>query len=124
MFISDSGTFQFGNELEHPRGFGSAARVLARYVRSEHKLSLEDAIRKMTALPAAIFHLKDRGVIRAGAWADLVVFDPARVQDRANYASPHLCATGFASVIVNGVETVENDRHTGARAGHALRRAQ
>lgn len=124
MFISDSGTFQGGNEPEHPRGYGSAARILARYVRDEKKLPLEDAIRKMTSLCASTFNLKDRGEIRAGAWADLVVFDPAKVQDRADYASPHIPATGFKHVFVNGVETVADDHHTGAHAGHSIRRGQ
>jgi N-acyl-D-amino-acid deacylase len=121
MFISDSGTFQTGEESKHPRGFGSAARVLRRYVREEKKLSWEEAIRKMTSLPATTFHLKDRGEIRVGAWADLVVFDPATVQDRATYATPHVYATGFKHVFVNGVETVADDKHTGALAGRPLR---
>lgn len=121
MFISDSGTFQTGEESKHPRGFGSAARVLRRYVREEKKLSLEEAIRKMTSLPARTFHLKDCGEIRVGAWADLVVFAPATVQDRATYATPHVYAAGFNNVFVNGVETVANDKHTGARAGRPLR---
>lgn len=122
MFISDSGTFQFGSETQHPRGFGSAARVLGRYVRDEKVLSMEEAVRKMTSLCSATFHLKDRGEIRPGAWADLVVFDAATVRDNATYASPHVCATGFKHVFVNGVETVSNDQHTGARAGRAVRR--
>jgi N-acyl-D-amino-acid deacylase len=121
-FISDSGVFQFGNETEHPRGYGSAARILSRYVRQERQLTLEEAIRKMTSLAASTFQLKDRGEIREGAWADLVVFDPATVQDQATFASPHLCATGFKHVFVNGIETVADDRHTRARAGQAIRR--
>ncbi len=124
MFISDSGTFQFGNETEHPRGYGSAARILAKYVREENILTLEEAIRKMTSLSASTFKLKERGEIRPGAWADLVIFDPATVQDQSNYASPHVCATGFSHVLVNGVETVTDDRHTGARAGRPLRRGE
>jgi N-acyl-D-amino-acid deacylase len=122
LFISDSGVFQFGNETEHPRGYGSAARILSRYVRQEKQLPLEEAIRKMTSLSASTFQLKDRGEIREGAWADLVVFDPATVQDQATFASPHLCATGFKHVFVNGIETVADDQHTGARAGRAIRR--
>ena len=124
MFISDTGTFQSGDETEHPRGYGSTARVLARYVREGKQLTLEEAIRKMTGLPAATFHLKDRGELRPGAWADLAIFDPVRVQDEATYAAPHVGATGFRHVFVNGVETVTNDRHTGARAGKALRRGE
>ena len=78
----------------------------------------------MTSLPARTFQLKDRGEIRVGAWADLVVFDPATVQDQATFASPHLCATGFKHVFVNGVETVTDDRHTGARAGRPIQRGK
>jgi N-acyl-D-amino-acid deacylase len=75
----------------------------------------------MTSLPAAVFRLRDRGVLREGAWADVVVFDPARVQDRATFEQPHQYATGFAWVLVNGVPVVRDDVHTGARPGHALR---
>jgi N-acyl-D-amino-acid deacylase len=124
MFISDSGAFQFGNEAEHPRGYGSAARVLARYVQVEKILPMEEAVRKMTSLCAATFDLKDRGELRPGAWADIVVFDPATVQDHADYAQPHLFATGFKHVFVNGVETVADDKHTGVRAGRPIRRGQ
>jgi N-acyl-D-amino-acid deacylase len=122
MFISDSGTFQFGNETEHPRGYGSAARILGRYVRDEKVLSLEEAIRRMTSLAAGTFQIKNRGEIRDGMWGDLVIFDPGAVRDEATFGSPHVCATGFKHVFVNGVETVTNDRTTGARAGRALRR--
>lgn len=124
MFISDSGTFATGDESQHPRGFGSAARVLAKYVREERAISIEDAIRKMTSLCASTFHLKNRGELRAGAWADVVIFDPARVQDNSTYASPHAAATGFKYVFVNGAETIANDRHTGARAGQPIRRGE
>jgi N-acyl-D-amino-acid deacylase len=124
MFISDAGTFQFGNEAEHPRGYGSAARVLAKYVRAEKLLTMEEAIRKMTSLCATTFKLKDRGELRPGAWADIVVFDPATVQDHADFAQPHLYATGYKHVFVNGVETVDDDKHSGARAGRAVRRGQ
>jgi N-acyl-D-amino-acid deacylase len=84
-------------------------------------LKLEEAIRKMTSLPAATFRMADRGVIRAGAWADLVVFDAAKVQDHATFNSPHHYATGFAWVFVNGVAVVKDDAHTGARPGRPLR---
>ena len=124
MFISDAGTFQFGNEAEHPRGYGSAARVLAKYVRAEKLLTMEEAIRKTTSLCATTFKLKDRGELRPGAWADIVVFDPTAVQDHADFAQPHLYATGFKHVFVNGVETVADDKHTGARAGRAVRRGE
>ena len=76
----------------------------------------------MTSLPAATFRLKDRGVLREGSWADVVVFDPAKVQDHAGFNDPHHYATGFAWVLVNGVPVVKSDEHTGARPGKALRR--
>jgi N-acyl-D-amino-acid deacylase len=121
MIGSDSGIRLFAEGVPHPRGYGNSARLLARYVRELEVLRLEDAIRRMTSLPAATFHLKDRGVVRAGAWADLVAFDPAAVQDRAEFKDPHHYATGFAAVVVNGVVVVRNDQHTGARPGRALR---
>lgn len=122
MFASDSGIREFGKGVPHPRGYGNNARVLARYVREQGLLRLEDAVRKMTSLPAATFRLKDRGIVREGAWADLVVFDPEKVRDRATFTEPHQYATGFAAVIVNGVSVVENDAHTRARPGRVLRR--
>ena len=76
----------------------------------------------MTSLPAATFRLKDRGQLREGAWADVVVFDPAAVTDRATFGEPHQYATGFRAVLVNGAVVVEEDRHTGAKPGQALRR--
>jgi N-acyl-D-amino-acid deacylase len=76
----------------------------------------------MTSLPAATFRLKDRGLIREGAWADLVVFDPEKVQDRATFTEPHQYAVGFRAVLVNGVVVIDNDLHSGARPGRALRR--
>jgi N-acyl-D-amino-acid deacylase len=75
----------------------------------------------MTSLPATTFRLKDRGMVREGCWADLVVFDPARVQDHSTFKDPHHYATGFTLVLVNGVPVVQDDRHTGARPGQALR---
>jgi N-acyl-D-amino-acid deacylase len=107
--------------VPHPRGYGNNARVLARYVRDLKLLRLEDAIRRMTSLPAATFRLKDRGMIREQAWADLVIFDPDRVQDRAVFNDPHHYATGFAWVLVNGVPIVRQDAHSGARPGRVLR---
>jgi N-acyl-D-amino-acid deacylase len=121
MLGSDSGVRRFGEGMPHPRGYGNNARVLARYVRELKLLRLEDAVRRMTSLPATTFRLQDRGWLREGAWADVVVFDPARVQDRAEFRSPHQYATGFACVLVKGVAVVTNDVHTGARPGQALR---
>jgi N-acyl-D-amino-acid deacylase len=121
MFASDSGVRRFQEGVPHPRGYGNNARVLARYVRELKRLRLEDAIRRMTSLPATTFRIQDRGILRQGAWADLVVFDPATVQDQATFSDPHHYATGFAWVIVNGVPVIKADRHTGARPGRTLR---
>ncbi len=121
MIASDSGVREINETLPHPRGYGNNARVLARYVRELKLLRLEDAIRKMTSLPATSYRLRDRGVVREGAWADLIVFDPNTVQEVATFKDPHHYATGFAHVFVNGIEVVREDEHTGALAGRALR---
>lgn len=124
MFASDSGVRRFNEGVPHPRGYGNNARILARYVRELKVLRLEDAVRRMTSLPATTFGLKNRGFIRDGCWADLVVFDPAKVQDNATFESPHQYATGFAYVFVNGAAVVKDDKHTGAKPGRTVRRAQ
>ncbi|NBR83891.1 MAG: D-aminoacylase [Verrucomicrobia bacterium] len=121
MFASDSGVRKFGEGVPHPRGYGNNARVLGEYVRELKLLRIEDAIRRMTSLPATTFQLKDRGVLREGAWADLVVFDPAKVMDTATFKDPHQYAIGFKLVAVNGVVVVEDDRHLGTRPGKVLR---
>ena len=117
----DSAIREFGKGVPHPRGYGNNARVLGRYVRELSVLRLEDAVRKMTSLPANAFHIEGRGLLKPGNWADVVVFDPATVKDNATYEDPHHYATGFAYVLVNGTVVVENDKHTGARPGMALR---
>lgn len=121
MIASDSGVRAFNEGVPHPRGYGNNARVLARYVRELKTLRLEDAIRRMTSLPATAFRLKDRGLLREGAWADLVVFDLDKIADLATFNDPHHYAVGFPHVFVNGVEVVRDDKHTGARPGQALR---
>jgi len=121
MFASDSGVRKYQDGVPHPRGYGNNARVLARYVRELKLLRLEEAIRRMTSLPAVTFRLKERGQLREGNWADLVVFDPATVQDEAAFKDPHHYATGFRYVLVNGVVVVKNDEHVGARPGKMLR---
>lgn len=121
MFASDSGVRKFGEGVPHPRGYGNNARVLGEYVREAKLLRLEDALRRMSALPASTFQLKDRGIIREGAWADLVVFDPAKVTDKATFKEPHQYAVGFKLVAVNGVVVVENDQHLGTRPGKVIR---
>jgi len=123
MFASDSGMRRYQEGVPHPRGYGNNARFLARYVRELKLLRLEDAIRKMTSLPATTFHIRDRGTIREGAWADLAIFDPAKVQDNATFDDPHHYATGFHAVLVNGVPVIKDDAHTNAKPGKPVRRA-
>lgn len=106
----------------HPRAYGSFPRVLGRYVRDDGLLTLEDAVRKMTSLPASQLGLTDRGVVREGTFADLVVFDPDAVADRATFEAPHVYPVGIDHVVVNGVVTVDSGEHTGARAGRSVRR--
>lgn len=117
MFASDSSVREYREGVPHPRGYGNNARVLARYVRDLKLLRLEDAVRRMTSLPATTFRLKNRGVLQEGAWADLVVFDPDKVQDNAAFSDAHHYASGFSWVLVNGVPVVQNDVHTQARPG-------
>ena len=105
----------------HPRSFGNAARLLSRYVRERRLLGLEEAVRKMTSLPAQTFKLWDRGVLRPGFAADIVVFDPARVADHATFESPKRFSEGLDFVLVNGVVVVDHDVHTKARPGRILR---
>jgi N-acyl-D-amino-acid deacylase len=124
MLAADSSVRTWQHGVPHPRGYGNNARVLGRYVREEAVLSLEDAIRRMTFLPATTFRIKDRGVIREGAWADLAVFDPAKVRDNATFEQPHQYATGFRLVLVNGRPIVENDGPTGHKPGVVVRRGQ
>lgn len=121
MIASDSGVRKLGEGVPHPRGYGNNARVLARYVRELQLLRLEDAVRRMTGLPASTFRLKDRGFLRPGFWADLVLFDPALVRDHSTFKDPHRYASGFNWVLVNGVAVIQDDRHTGARPGQMLR---
>ncbi|MDP2136490.1 MAG: D-aminoacylase [Candidatus Didemnitutus sp.] len=121
MIASDSGLRVFGEGVPHPRGYGNNVRVLGRYVRDLHVLPLEEAIRKMTSLPAAVFRFTERGELREGYWADLVVFDPARVTDPSTYREPHRYADGVPWVIVNGVPVVQHGQHTGAKPGAVLR---
>jgi N-acyl-D-amino-acid deacylase len=120
MFASDASIRIMGAGMPHPRGYGTNARVLSKYVREEKVLSLEEAIRRMTSLPAQKFQLKDRGLLKEGYAADIVIFDDQKVKDLSTFEKPHAYSTGFQYVIVNGVLTVENEKHTGNRAGKAL----
>jgi N-acyl-D-amino-acid deacylase len=94
--------------------------VLGKYVRDDHVLTLEDAVRKMTSLPAQILRLKDRGLLREGYWADLVIFDPATVKDRGTYERPAQYPAGISDVLVNGVPVVRNGEHTGKKPGKVI----
>jgi len=118
---SDGGVREFGSGVPHPRSYGTNARVLAEFVRTRGTISLEDAIRRMTSLPARTFGFHDRGQVREGFWADLVLFDPARVQDKATYTQPHQYSEGFDLVLVNGQVVVDGGKATGARPGQVLR---
>jgi N-acyl-D-amino-acid deacylase len=120
MIGSDAGIIQFGSGVPHPRGYGSNARVLAEYVRHKRILRLEDAIRKMTSFPAQRFRLVDRGLIRPGMWADIVIFDDKTVSDRSTYRKPHAYSEGFTYVLVNGEPVIAQGVHTGARPGMVL----
>jgi N-acyl-D-amino-acid deacylase len=119
---SDGGTIVYGEGKPHPRSYGTNARVLARFVRERGLLTLEDAIRRMTSLPARTFGFRDRGLLAEGFAADLVLFDPEQVEDRATFEEPHQYSSGFELVLVNGRAVVENEKVTGARPGKILRR--
>jgi N-acyl-D-amino-acid deacylase len=117
---SDSSLLTMGEGAPHPRGYGNNARVLGEYVRVRHVIPIEEAIRKMTSLPAAQFHFGQRGLVKEGYAADLVVFDPAAVSDRATFEQPHAYASGIPYVFVNGVAVVSKGEQTSARPGTVL----
>lgn len=118
---SDGGIREFGLGVPHPRSYGTNARVLAEFVRVRKTITLEDAIRRMTSLPARTFRFRDRGLIAPGMAADLLLFDPARVTDKATYQQPHQYSEGFDYVLVNGVVMVDDGQLTEARGGQVLR---
>ncbi len=120
MFASDAGIRLFGVGSPHPRGYGTNARVLSKYVRDEKVISLEEAIRRMTSLPAQKFQLKDRGLIREGYAADIVLFDEKEVKDNSTYEKPHQYSTGFKYVLVNGRICVEDGKQNETRSGKVL----
>jgi N-acyl-D-amino-acid deacylase len=119
--IASDGGVQDGKGLPHPRSYGTNARVLGKFVREESILTLEDAIRRMTSLPAQKFQLKNRGLLREGYAADIVVFDEKKIVDMATYDNPHQFSAGISHVIVNGKSAIDAGRHTGLRSGTALR---
>jgi N-acyl-D-amino-acid deacylase len=110
----------FLKSMPHPRAYGNFARLLGKYVREEKLVSLEEAIRKLTSLPAANLGLSGRGMLRQGYFADVVIFDPKTIIDHATYEKPHQYATGVRHVFVNGVQVLKDSEHTGAKPGRAL----
>jgi N-acyl-D-amino-acid deacylase len=120
MFASDASIRIYGQGAPHPRGYGTNARILNKYVREEKVITLEEAIRRMTSLPAQKFALNDRGLLKEGMAADILVFDPNAVRDQSTFDKPHAYSTGFSYVLVNGQLTVDNGVHTAARNGKAL----
>jgi N-acyl-D-amino-acid deacylase len=110
-----------GQAHPHPRAYGTFPRILRKFVREDHLLTLEDAIRKFSALPAQRLRLSDRGVLKQGMWADVVIFDPATIRDLATFEQPNQLSEGMKYVLVNGVAVIADGKMTGARPGHVLR---
>jgi N-acyl-D-amino-acid deacylase len=111
----------FTRSSAHPRAYGTFARLLGKYVREEKLVSLEEAVRRLSGLPAANLGLDRRGRLAAGMFADVAVFDPAAITDRATFESPHQYAVGMRHVFVNGVQVLKDGEHTGATPGRALK---
>ena len=120
VMIGSDGLYQ--GEKPHPRLFGTFARVLGKYVREEKNFKIEEAIWKMTGLPAKAFGLKERGLIKKGFFADLVLFDPQSITDKATFSEPKQHPSGIHQVLLNGELVVSNGRATSKRAGRVLRR--
>jgi N-acyl-D-amino-acid deacylase len=117
--LAPEGVFLKSNP--HPRAYGNVARLLGKYVRDEKIIPLEEAIRRLTSLPAENLKLDRRGALRAGYFADIVIFDPAKVQDHATFEKPHQYSTGVRDVFVNGVQVLKDGEHTGAKPGAVVR---
>jgi N-acyl-D-amino-acid deacylase len=117
--LAPEGAFLKSNP--HPRAYGNFARLLGKYVRDEKIIPLEEAIRRLTSLPAENLKLDRRGALKAGYFADVVIFDPAKVQDHATFDTPHQYSTGVVHVFVNGVQVLKDGEHTGARPGRVVR---
>ena len=124
-FGSDAGALAprepFTKSNPHPRAYGNVARLLGRYVREERIIPLEEAVRRLTSLPAENLRIERRGSLRAGMYADVVVFDPATIQDHATFEQPHQFSTGVSHVFVNGVQVLRDGEHTGATPGRVVR---
>jgi N-acyl-D-amino-acid deacylase len=110
----------FTKSSTHPRAYGNFARLLGKYVREEKVIPLQEAVRRLSALPAMNLELKDRGFVREGMFADLAIFDPQAIADRATFEKPHQFAVGMRHVFVNGTHVLEDGEHTGAKPGRAL----
>ena len=117
--LAPEGVFLKSNP--HPRAYGNFARLLAKYVRDEKVIPLEEAVRRLTSFPARTLKIGDRGLLRPGHYADVVIFDPAAIQDHATFERPHQYATGVVHVFVNGVQVLRNGEHTGAKPGRVVR---
>ena len=124
MTASDGGYVPMGQGVPHPRNYGTFPRRIHKYVMQDSVVTLAHAIRSMTSLPAAVFRVEDRGVIRAGAWADIVVFDLTRVRDLATFTDPHQLSQGMVHVLVNGGFAVFEGEFTDAMHGEVLRRRE
>jgi N-acyl-D-aspartate/D-glutamate deacylase len=122
MTSSDGALIAFGSGMPHPRGNGAFSRKIRKYVVEDHVVGLAAAIRSMTSLPATVFNLPDRGVLRPGAFADVVVFDLAKVYDRATYENPHQMSEGMVDVLVNGKFAVRDGKFNNTHDGRVLRR--
>jgi N-acyl-D-amino-acid deacylase len=125
MFGSDEGAYSpqgvFLLSNAHPRAYGNFARLFAKYVREDKVISVAEAVRRLTSLPADTLRLEDRGRLKVGHYADIVVFDPATIQDHATFDKPHQLATGVSEVFVNGVQVVRAGEHTGAKPGRFIK---
>jgi N-acyl-D-amino-acid deacylase len=123
-FGSDAGSMApegiFLKSSTHPRAYGNFARLLGKYVRDEKVISLQDAVRKLTSLPASRLKIKKRGLIKVGYYADVAVFDPLSIKDNATFEKPHQLATGMKHVFVNGVQVLKEGEHTGAKSGRVV----
>lgn len=122
MIGSDGAMQTFGKGFPHPRSYGTYPRILGRYVRGENIITLEDAIRKMTSLPANTFRIQKRGVLKEGFFADIVIFSPEKIIDKATFQNPHQYPEGIEYVIVNGEIVVEKNKHTGKLPGMIIKR--
>ncbi|RYZ75765.1 MAG: hypothetical protein EOP04_32915 [Proteobacteria bacterium] len=118
--ISQPRSPELQSGMPHPRGYGTNARVLGRYVREKKVIPVEEAVRRMSSLPAQRFKLDDRGILKPGYAADLVIFDEKTVSDQSTYDAPHAYSTGFSYVLVNGIPVIENGKHNGKRPGQVL----